>query len=94
MRKLRRWSSLPRYGRLWLLPRFRASAKCLRNPQCRKTVAERAKKLRDCLDKWINEFTVGTLQQLHDLLGDDVGADDSSEAIARRDRLESLLLRS
>jgi hypothetical protein len=73
---------------------FRGSAKCLRNPYCRKTVAEHAKKLRDRLDKWINEFTFAALQQLHDLLGEAIGAKDNSEAIARLDRLEQLLEQS
>ncbi|MGF1622224.1 MAG: hypothetical protein ACFCUR_16610 [Rhodomicrobiaceae bacterium] len=70
---------------------LRASEKCLRNPYCHKAVAERAKKLRDRLDKWISEFTLGALQQLHHLLGEAIGAKDNSEAIARLDRLEQLL---
>jgi hypothetical protein len=70
---------------------FRGSAKCLRNPRCREVVAERAKKLRDRLDTWISEFTFGVLEQLHDLLGEAIGAKDNSEAIARLDRLEQLL---
>jgi hypothetical protein len=43
------------------------------------------------LDKWIHEFTFGTLQQLHDLLGDVIGVQDNKDAIASLDRLESLL---
>jgi hypothetical protein len=42
-------------------------------------------------DKWIHEFTFGTLEQLHDLLGDVIGVKDNKDAIASPDRLESLL---
>ena len=62
--------------------RFRASVKCLRNPQCRKSVVEWAKKLRDRWTSGSTNSRSALCSSFTTLLGDVIGVKGNKDAIA------------